>query len=360
MDPAAHWTDWMGGAARAGYLSARAPTDTPAVAWATAAGSGLRSAPVLTDQVVLVASTDRTLRAFDRQSGTEFWGQRLGGTPGAPLLLGDRIYVGTEDGNEGEVRALRFRDGRTQWRRKVGPVPAPLAAAGDTLFGITSRGAAFALRTRDGREVWKTSLRVRGLVWGLVPGPDRVFAVSIGDTLFALDRGSGRLVGRAPLPGRVVGPPALAAGTLVVATAQGAAAAYAVSSDAPTLLWETAGFDPFVGGPVIVGDRALAVTEHGELVAFGLADGRHRVLARLEDAASAAPTAVENGVLVGTLTGRLYLLDLEGRLLWTKQLEGSITHPVAVTDFGIVVPMYGPVEGFLGSRPLRGKVVLLR
>lgn len=350
----------MGDAARAGYRHVRVPRDPPAVVWETAAGSGLRGTPVVTDQTVLAASTDRNLRAFHREDGTEYWSRGVGSPAGPPLVVGNRIFVGTEGGDEGEVRALNFRDGSTEWRRKVGPVAAPLAFAKDTLYGVTGRGAAFALRARDGHPVWRTRVSRRGLLWGPVLGEARVFVVSVGDTLYGLDRRTGRVAGQAAVPGGVAGAPALAGETLVVATARGAVAAYAVGGPEPRLVWETGGFDPFVGGAAILDDRVLAVTQRGELVQFRLGDGRHRVLARLDDAASTAPTVVDGGVLVGTLTGRLYLLDLEGRLLWRKDLEGSITHPPAVAEGGIVVPMYGPVGGFLGSRPLRGKLVMLR
>lgn len=328
--------------------------------WETAAGPGLRSTPVLTDQVVLAPSTDRELRAFNLHDGTEYWSRGVGMPPGAPLVVGARIFLGTEGTGEGEVRALRFQDGRTEWRQEVGPVHSPIAFVNDTVYGVTHRGLAFALRARDGHVAWKTALPGRGGVWGPVVDAERLFFVSAADTLYALDRHGGGRLGQAALPGRAVGLPALTGDTLVVATAGGAMVAYSVLASVPARLWETAGFETFADGPVLARGEAFGVTRRGEVVALRLRDGRHRVLTHLNEPVGAAPTIVEDGLLVGTLGGRLYLLDLEGRLLWMKELQGSVTHPPAAVEGAIFVPMYGPVGGFLGTQPLRGKVVMLR
>lgn len=334
------------------------PTDTPIVAWETGAGSGLRATPVLTERTVVVASSDRKIRVLDRQDGTEYWNRGTGARPGAPVVVGDRIYVGTEAPGEGEVRSLRFRDGGTVWRRRVGSLASPIAFDDGQIYGVTDAGIAFALRAGDGREIWKSRLPGRGRPWGPVVHGERVLVLSGADTLYSLDRRTGRPLGQAPLPGHAVGRPALVGDTLVVSTGRGSLVAY--TANGPRRLWETGGFDLFAGGPVLAEGEALAVTRLGAVVAFRLADGRHRVLAQLREIASAGPTLVEGGLLVGTLSGRLYLLDSEGQAIWTKALEGSITHPPAALDGQIAVPMYGPMGGFLGSRPLRGKVVMLR
>ena len=349
----------MGGPLRSGYRSARVPRETPAVIWETAAGPGVRSTPVLTDQTALVSSADRELRAFSLHDGGEYWSRGVSRPPGYPLIVRDRIFVGTEGTGEGEVRAVRFRDGNTEWRREVGPIESPIAFVNDTVYGVTDRGLAFALRARDGHIVWRTALPARGGVWGPVVDGDRLFFLS-SDTLYVLHREGGARVGQTPVPGRAVGLPARSGDTLVVATADGALFAHNVHATVPTPLWETAGFEPFAAAPVLAEGEAFAVTRRGALVAVRLRDGRHRILTELNEPAGAGATVVEDGILVGTLGGRLYLLTLEGRLLWMKELEGSITHAPAATDGAIVVPMYGPVGGFLGTRPLRGKVVMLR
>lgn len=360
VDPAALWSQWLGDPTRSGYRSARVPQQAPDVVWEATAGPGLRSTPVLTDQTVLVPSTDRELHALNLHDGTEYWSRGVGGPPGAPLVVGARIFLGTETTGEGEVRAVRFRDGHTEWRQDIGPIHSPIAFANDTVYGVTSRGLVFALRARDGHTAWRTRLPGRGGVWGPVLDGDRLYFISGGDTLYALDRNGGERLGQVSLPGRAVGLPALAGDTLVIATASGAFLGYSVRAPVPVRLWETAGFEPFSGGPVLAAGEAFAVTRRGTVVAVRLRDGRHRVLADLNEPVGAAPTVVEGGLLVGTLGGRLYLVSLDGRLLWMKQLEGSITHAPAATEGAIFVPMYGPVGGFLGTRPLRGKVVMLR
>ncbi|MBI3082259.1 MAG: PQQ-like beta-propeller repeat protein, partial [Gemmatimonadetes bacterium] len=208
VDLAASWTTWMGDAARGGYRRATVPADTPEVIWEATVGSGVRSAPVLTEQAVVVASTNRQLYVFNRQDGSLFWQRSVGFVPGHPLVVGDRIYVATEGAREGEVRRLRFRDGATEWRRRLGSVSAPIGLADGELYGVTDRGIAFALRPYDGSEVWRALLPGRGVALGPVVAGDRVFVISGADTLYSLDRRTGQRVGAAPLSGRPAGLPA--------------------------------------------------------------------------------------------------------------------------------------------------------
>lgn len=360
MDPAALWDQWLGNAARAGYRAAHVPSEPPQVVWEAAAGPGVRGTPVLTDRVVLAPGTDRELRAFNRSDGTEYWARGVGLPPGAPLVVNGRVFLATESLGVGELRALRLTDGGTEWREEVGPVSSPIVFANDTVFGVTDHGFAFAVRARDGRTAWKVGVPARGRPWGPIMVGARVLLVAAADTLFSLDRRDGHRVGQAPLSGALAGLPALQGDTLVVATTDGSLLAYSVRAASPDLLWETAGFETFAGGPAIARGEAFAVTHRGEVVAVRLSDGRHRVLARLDEPVHAGPTLVENGLLVGTLYGRLVFLDYDGQRVWTKELEGSVTHPAAAADGAIFVPMYGPVGGFLGTRPNRGKVVMLQ
>ncbi len=357
IDPAAAWTGWVPELSAPAALP-RVPRDTPVIAWEANAGAGVRAGPVVTDQVLVLATTDRRIRTISRQDGSEYWSRRLGSPPGPPLAIGDRIYVGTEGADEGEVRALRFEDGGTEWRRKVGPVRSPIAHFDGTIYGATEFGLAFALQARDGRELWKTRLPGRARALGPVVSGQRLLVISGADTLYSLDRTTGQLLGRAPLPAPATALPALAGDTVVVPAARGILAAY--TANGPNPLWESGGFDAFVGPPVLANGEAWAVTRFGQLIAFRLSDGRHRVIADLREGTGAGLTLVQGGFLVGTFRGRLHLLDWEGRLIWTKMLEGQITHAAVAVDGGIAVPMFGPVAGFLGTRPLRGKVVMLR
>jgi len=74
---------------------------------------------------------------------------------------------------------------------------------------------------------------------------------------------------------------------------------------------------------------------------------------------TASPAVVENGLLVGTLTGRLHFFTRNGEPIWTVELDGSIEAPVFVHEGRIVVPLWTKGSGVLSSGAL-GKLVELR
>ncbi len=124
-------------------------------------------------------------------------------------------------------------------------------------------------------------------------------------------------------------------------------------------LWQASGFQSFVAGPVLADFHGYAVTRSGQLIRFAVADGSAQTIARVRGVVVAPPTVVQNGLLLGTLDGRLHFFDRDGRPVWDLELEGSIESPILVHEGRIIVPLYGRGGGALSSG-LRGKVVELR
>jgi len=126
LDPRTRAASWRleFGAAAAPYVSAstvyhpgsdgslrKIDPRTGALAWTWDSGSsGPLLTPSVTDQGVLVASTDSTIYLIDPDSGVELWhldpGPRLTGFGSAPAVSGDDIYALS---NGGMLYALRGR-----------------------------------------------------------------------------------------------------------------------------------------------------------------------------------------------------------------------------------------------------------
>src|SRR4029077_13571155 len=100
----------------------------PRPLWHIEMGRGVRGSPALGETVIAAGTADRNLVLLDRASGQILWRSHLDGTVRAgPLLDEDRLYVATESQPRGRVYAIRLRDGRQLWRTRTGSVTAPLA-----------------------------------------------------------------------------------------------------------------------------------------------------------------------------------------------------------------------------------------
>ena len=103
--------------------------------WSATTDDWIWGSVVYVDGVVYAADISGTVYAFDADRGQELWRNDVGGAiSGTPLVLGDSIYVGTEDG---EVVSLSF-EGQVNWRKQPGGrvLSAPVAVGEDLIvFG---------------------------------------------------------------------------------------------------------------------------------------------------------------------------------------------------------------------------------
>jgi outer membrane protein assembly factor BamB len=144
---------------------------TGEVAWKRKIGSLAASSPACGDgevYAVLLEDGERRRKgrvvALDARDGSIRWARPLPSrSESSPLLDGERLYFGSEDGT---VYALRTSDGALRWRfRAQGAVKGAVALADGKLYFGDYGGRVYAIRQRDGGQVWRqgTSGRALGL-----------------------------------------------------------------------------------------------------------------------------------------------------------------------------------------------------
>lgn len=352
VDEGAFWPTYMGTPSRAPFAEQQIASEPPTTLWSSGVGPAIRGVPVVTDEVIIAASTDRKIQTISRLDGSVLWRRKLDGPPVDPLVIGGVIYTATED--KGRLRALEVVEGDEIWKRDSPSVATPISVIGDTLYVAAEDGSVLAL-VSGMEELWRVYFRRVASAGPLVL--DSLVVYVAYDSVFVLNRSDATLLSRASSSEIFVGEPASDGQALYLATERGSIYAWRL----PDLefLWQASGFGNFVSGPVVAGDDGYIVSRSGELVRFDPQDGSAAIIARLDDAVVALPTVVANGLLLGTLGGRLHFCRRNGEAVWDVELEGSIELPVIVHEGRIVVPMYSQRGGALSSGS-QGRLVELR
>jgi len=275
----------------------------PRPLWHLGMGRGVRGSPALGETVVAVGTADRNLVLIDRSSGEVLWRSHLDGSVrSGPLLDEDRLYVATESQPQGRVYAVRLRDGRQVWRTQSGSVTAPLAFDGEAIYAATEDGLVLRLEPEHGKVQWRRPLSGAVRAGPLVT-PNGLVVATTSDTLYLLDRQTGAVRSQLSLAGAVLGTPATDGRRVYLATTNGRI----VARDGR--LW------------MIPVDAPDAATSH-----------------MLGIVATAGPTPLASGVLVGSVSGEVLLVDpTSGAIRWRAQVAGPIEEPPLVRDRQVVV-----------------------
>lgn len=328
------WPAYLG-SARHDAAAAETLNPDPRPLWRCGVGRAVRGGLALGETVLAAGTVERLVVLVDRASGEVFWRQRVDGTiRGGPLLDEDRLYLATEAQPEGRVYALRLRDGAPIWRTRVGSVAAPLAFDGDALFAGTEGGVVVRLDPEGGRVAWRRGLTgaVRA---GPVVTPYGVAVATSADTLYLLDRETGAIRARLATPGAVLATPAADAAHVYLGTTAGRIVA--VDLPALTPRWERAAGDAVYGAPALARDTLFVLTREGRLWRIPVADPDAATSRALGIVATAGPTPLLSGVLVGSVSGEVLLVDGAGAIRWRAQVTGPIEEPPLVRDRQLVV-----------------------
>ena len=329
------WTAYLGSARHdAGAGETLNPDPRPL--WRAAIGRAVRGSPALGETILAVGTVDRNVVLVDRTSGDVLWRQRVDGTIRAgPLLDQDRLYVATEAQPEGRVYAIRLRDGKTIWRTRVGSVVAPIAFDGEALYAGTEGGAVVRVDPEAGSVRWRRALS-GAIRAGPVATPHGLAVVTTADTLYLLDRTNGQVRGRLATPGAVLGTPATDGRRVYLSTTNGRVLAVALPE--LTVRWERAAGDAVYGAPALSRDTLYVLTRDGHLWLIPVEEPGAATRHALGIVATAGPTPIVPGVLVGSVSGEILLVDRgSGTILWRAQVAGPIEEPPLVQGRQLVV-----------------------
>lgn len=336
--PARQELDWPAylGSPRHDAAATETLNQDPRPLWRVAVGRGVRGSPALGESVLAVGTADRNVVLVDLTSGEVLWRQRVDGTLRAgPLLDEDRLYAATEAQPEGRVYAIRLRDGKSLWRTRVGSVAAPLGFDGDALYAGIETGAVARLDAETGRVAWRRALNgaVRA---GPVPTAFGLVAATTADSIYLLDRETGAIRARRATPGTILGTPATDGQRVYAGTMRGTVVAIALP--ALTIEWEHAAGDAVYGAPALSGDTLYVLSRDGRLWLIPVRTPERARSHALSIVATAGPTPLVPGVLVGSVSGEVLLVDrVTGTILWRAEVAAPIEEPPLVRGRQVVV-----------------------
>ena len=284
-------------------------------------GSGL----ALDESRLFVSLGTGEVVAMDAGNGSELWRVDLNSpVRSAPTVYGGRVFVLTADN---KLFALAQDDGRTLWQHysffESFSLLGKAAPAIDRGIGIAvfASGDVVAFRPENGSILWteslgvsrinNTGMEINDIRARPVIADDRVFVVSNGGLLSALDLKNGSVIWEREIGG--INQPWLAGDVLYVLSSYDELVALDASDG--KILWVnrlTRWSDPekkkgrlIWTGPVMAGSRLILVNSDGKVIAAAPQTGTIIGWDEIGDAGTLPPIVLENTLFFVTENGKL-------------------------------------------------------
>ncbi len=317
------WPGDGGGEGRSGAAMGAGPLH---LRWQTDLDVG-RSAvqsPILVPGVLVAWSADGVVRTWELPSLEALWDEKWGRAP-VSCWGGNEWLVVSMGHPKKAVLGVDLRSGDTRWRAEDIDASCPPLAVGGVVVVGTRNGDIVAFRLPDGRQLWRTPVTRRS-VSGIAVLGHRLVAAGLNGEVACLDEG--HVAWRRDLGDNCYGGPAVAGDTVVCTTYGGWVTAYRANG---TRLWSR-NLGQHLRSRACVGNgSALVSGEDGVVYALGLRDGRPLWQRPLGGVLVSSPSLVGNEVVVGSLQGRGWVLDLStGAVRDSIEVKGGLRSQPAV------------------------------
>lgn len=333
------WPMFRGDAAHSGRSSSIGPV-LPSLQWQHDLDAPSYASPAVGPGGTIYAASSSAVYAV-APDGTESWRAPLPEfTVASPAVVGgDLVVVASSDGT---VQAYDAATGSIAWTVRLDDDvwASPVVGPSRLLYVATASGSVYALDASDGAEQWRQQLPDEILATPALHD-GRLYIVDFGGRVLVADAATGREVSRMGLPTDVISSPAIDAdGILYVGGIDGRV--YAVEPLARQLAWVTSVggeliSSPALGaeGPVYIGStdrRVVALSKDSGQQLWSKDVGAPVFSSPVLDAADRLYVGSADTSLA---TGRLYALDAEsGAVEWSYATSGPAWASPALDDAG--------------------------
>jgi len=235
------------------------------------------------------------------------------------LLIGD--VSGQQPKRSAESPPSPLLPAEQAWVQELSALP---AAAGvldrDRVYVPLQQGGTVALTRETGALAWTNPL---GTPWPLLSGPGSVIAVT-SDEVAAIDRATGAMLWRVPLPAHSLAPALVAGESIVIALDSGDVIALRISDG--SFIWSAKVEGLAAPAALTADDTAVYLTMAGSrMTAIALKSGGVIWVVTLEGTLS-PPTVGKNRVFVGSTSNIFYALDARNGVItwrWGAEMVGG-------------------------------------
>ncbi len=248
--------------------------------WRSKTSSEVIGPPASEGDMVIARSVDGHVHGLSASAGERMWtfdrdvpNLVLRGSS-APLMIGDRAYIGMDNGR---VASLRVNDGQPVWEQaisvpsgrteleRITDVDADLLDGPDCIIAASFGGEVACLQADSGEALWRRSIRS---YTGMAASDDKLFVSDDAGTVWGLDLRTGAAAWKQDgLAYRRLSPPAYFDGYVVVGDLEG----YLHWLDPATgafVARTRVGSDPIMQAPVAGGDRLYVMNSAGRITAL--------------------------------------------------------------------------------------------
>jgi outer membrane protein assembly factor BamB len=299
--------------------------------WDVRAGKLVEFPPAVAYGHLYFATSDGRFFAVDTQDGKKTWERELNHcTAASPAVSGKVVYQSLmytlpcgvrKRQAPGYVVAMDAETGDVRWRFQAGVIETSPLLVDNRLYVGSWDTKVYALDAQTGRKLWtfKTGDEVKG---GAAYAKGTIYIGSYDGNVYALDAETGKLRWRRGGQHRLGGSgnfyasPALAYGRVYIGSTDGKV--YAFGQRSGQLLWSKTTGSYVYSSAAVYDDRVYVGSYDGHFYALDAATGDVRWSFKARGQISGSPTVIDGIVYFSTLKGRTYGLDARtGKVVWT-------------------------------------------
>jgi outer membrane protein assembly factor BamB len=347
---ASDWTMYGGDAARSGV--ARESLALPlALRWDYDASAGFSAySAVVADSIVIVGNLRGEVHAIRLRTGEGVgmhdFGEAVIGTP----VIGKQFLYVPLSREEKSLVAYDLETGTTRWETAAGDIESAPLLLRDKIYVAALGGTVSCVDAATGAVVWSYAVPAsrRSAAMRSAPASDGtlLFVGRDDGTLCALGLDDGKLRWSARAGAAIAGSPAVAAGRVIVGALDGSV--YAFDAATGAVLWTRPLGSRIFASPAVDAEHVCIGTSGGVFAALRPATGEVVWQTRLNSVISAAPLISGSAVYVGCLDRTLNAFSLaSGERLWRYEARGRIkSAPVIWGGYLVVLMENRTVLGF--------------
>jgi outer membrane protein assembly factor BamB len=342
------WRTFRADASRSGYApETSAPRRDVHDAWKFKTGGNVESSPAVVGDTVYIGSNDGNIYALNATDGNQQWTFHTdGAVRSSPVVTDDSVYVGSDDGH---LYALDCDSGQKRWSAKLvdhhgGSYridSSPVVSDGTVYVGSRS-WCVYAVDTANGDQKWRVgNLRPVYSSPAVVDGD--VYVGAKNHQIQALDGRDGQQLWTFETDEPVYSSPAVVDGTVYVGSNDGHL--YALDAADGTEHWSYQTGEKIRSSPAVSGDSVYVGCDDDTVYGLNATTGDERWSVSADGRVRSSPAVAASTVYVGDDSGTVHALDAgNGTQRWTFETINAVSSSPAVADGTIYV---GSKDGYV-------------